>query len=104
MTSEEPAIAVSAPATSPGAGFRGRQLRARQASRTDCARVRISASNAECSTYRQQDHKQQNSVNRGQQIIEHDAEAARNPTVGQPCRPGLPDVEDPEEQEGGSIR
>src|SRR5438270_6624309 len=104
MTSDEPPIAVSAPATSPpvqDSAVASRQLRARQPSSTDCARARVSASNTECSTYRQQDRKHQNSVNRCQQIVEHDAEPAGDPTVGQAYRPRLPDVEDPEQQEGG---
>src|SRR5580704_18957268 len=106
MTSDEPAIAVSAPATSPpvqDSAVASRQLRARHASSTDCARVRVSTSNTECSASYQRDEKHENSVNRGQQIIEHDAEPAMDATVGPPYRPWLPDIEEPEEQESGGV-
>ena len=66
--------------------------------------VAVLASNTECSDSHEQDREHQNSVDRRQKIVEHDAEPAMDPMVGPPYRPWLPDVEEPEEQEGSRIR
>src|SRR6516165_1085829 len=106
MTSDEPAIAVNAPATSPpvqDSAIATCQPRARQASRTDWARVRISASNTDYSAESQQDRQHQKSVDRSQEIVEHDAETTVYVTIRPAHRPRLPDIEDAKQQKGKGI-
>ena len=64
-----------------------RQWRARQASRTDCAKARVSAPNTENSANHRCDQKHAESVNRRQQIVEHDAET-RHGRGGPPSSTG----------------
>src|SRR5579863_2566300 len=94
-TSEEPAISVKAAAISPpvqDSAVARCQPRPRQPSSTVAARARMSRSNTRRSLDRQQD---QDSVDRRQQIVEHDAEAAADPPVGPGDRPRLQNVENP---------
>src|SRR5438105_7846436 len=102
-TSEEPAIAVSAAAMRPpvqDSAVATCQPRARQAASTASASDRVSGSNTENSFADQQD---QHSVERRHNIVEHDPEAAGDTTLDGPDRPGLDNVEQPEQQERGGI-
>src|SRR5436853_3328713 len=102
-TSEEPAIAVSAAAMRPpvqDSAVATCQPRARQAASTASASDRVSGSNTENSFADQQD---QHRVERRHHIVEHDPEAAGDTTLDGPDRPGLGDIEQPEQQERGGI-
>jgi hypothetical protein len=67
---------------------------------TASARSRVSGSNTENSFADQQD---QHRVERRHHIVEHDPEAAGDTTLDGPDRPGLGDIEQPEQQERGGI-
>src|SRR5690348_3149502 len=96
-------MAVNAAATSPpvqDSAVATRQPRLRHAASTASARSRVSGSNTENSFADQQ---QDDSVKRGHDIVEHHAEPAGDPPLDGPDRPGLQDVEQPEQQERRAI-
>src|SRR5579863_2411173 len=92
-TSDAPAIAVSVAATRPPVQLSAvatRQPRARQESSTADANSTVSRSNT---GYPFEDGDEDRSVNRGRDIVEHDAEPAFDVAVAPRDRKRLPDVE-----------
>src|SRR5580693_1597800 len=97
-TSDEPAIAVSAAATRPpvqDSAVARCQPRLRQSASTASASAKVSGSNTENSLADQQE---QDSVERRHDIVEHDAEPTGDAALDRSRRPGLGDVEQPEQQ------